>query len=44
MTETDVEIILQRGLEKYLPAKFRISDIGPQFIAGVSTSPSGLPV
>ena len=34
MTEADVEIILQRGLEKYPQAKPRIiSDNGPQFIA-----------
>ena len=34
MTEADVEIILQRGLEKYPHAKARIiSDNGPQFIA-----------
>ena len=34
MTEADVEIILQRGLEKYPHAKPRIiSDNGPQFIA-----------
>jgi len=34
MTETDVEIILQRGLEKHPRAKPRIiSDNGPQFIA-----------
>jgi transposase InsO family protein len=34
MTEADVEIILQRGLEKYPRAKPRIiSDNGPQFIA-----------
>ena len=34
MTETDVEIILQRALEKYPHAKPRIiSDNGPQFIA-----------
>ena len=34
MTEADVEIILQRGLEKYPGAKPRIiSDNGPQFIA-----------
>jgi putative transposase len=34
MTETDVEIILQRGLEEYLHAKSRIiSDNVPQFIA-----------
>ena len=34
MTEANVEIILQRGLEKYPRAKPRvISDNGPQFIA-----------
>jgi putative transposase len=34
MTESDVEIILQRGLEKYPQAKPRlISDNGPQLIA-----------
>jgi putative transposase len=34
MTEADVEIILQRGLEKYPHAKPRIiSDNGPQFMA-----------
>lgn len=34
MTETDVEIIIQRALEKYTGAKPRIiSDNGPQFIA-----------
>jgi putative transposase len=34
MTEADVEIVLQRGLEKYPRAKPRIiSDNGPQFIA-----------
>ena len=34
MTEADVEIILQRGLEKYPHAKARIiSDNGPQFFA-----------
>src|SRR4029450_8600818 len=34
MTEADVEIILQRGLERYPHAKPRIiSDNGPQFIA-----------
>lgn len=34
MTETDVEIIIQRALEKYAGAKPRIiSDNGPQFIA-----------
>ena len=34
MRETDVEVILQRGKEKYLEAKPRIiSDNGPQFIA-----------
>ena len=34
MTEADIEIILQRGLEKYPHAKPRIiSDNGPQFIA-----------
>jgi putative transposase len=34
MTEVDVEIILQRGLEKYPHAKPQIiSDNGPQFIA-----------
>jgi putative transposase len=34
MTEADVEIVLQRGLEKYPHAKPRIiSDNGPQFIA-----------
>ena len=34
MTETDVEIILQRGLEKHPRAKPRIiSDNGSQFIA-----------
>jgi putative transposase len=34
MTEADVEIILQRGMEKYPNAKPRIiSDNGPQFIA-----------
>ena len=34
MTEADVEIILQRGLEKYPCAKPRIiSDNGPQFVA-----------
>ena len=34
MTEADVEIILQRALEKYPHAKPRIiSDNGPQFIA-----------
>ena len=34
MTEADVEIILQRGLENYPHAKPRIiSDNGPQFIA-----------
>jgi hypothetical protein len=34
MTEADVEISLQRGLEKYPYAKPRIiSDNGPQFIA-----------
>ena len=34
MTEADVEIILQRGLEKYPRAKPRvISDNGPQFMA-----------
>ena len=34
MTEADVEIILQRSLEKYPHAKPRIiSDNGPQFIA-----------